>query len=147
MTLREFKRLVVDAVQPVAIGDADCPPLFCLRGDVPLFSELENQKPRIENLAPPLLLAPLDPIIYDRRVTAALWDFDYTWEAYTPPAKRVRGYYALPVLAATEIVGHIDPKAERAQKKLMVASRRIRRGHRVTPALDHFARWLGLKRS
>ena len=139
-------RLVADAVQSIAIADADSPPLFCLREDVSFCSEIENQESKIENFLP-LLLAPLDPIIYDRRVTAALWDFDYTWEAYTPPAKRVRGYYALPVLAATEIVGHIDPKAERAQKKLMVASRRIRRGHRVAPALDHFARWLGLKRN
>ncbi len=125
-----------------------------LRADVPLFSEIENasaqtaareeQESTIENL--PLLLAPLDPIIYDRRVTAALWDFDYTWEAYPPSVKRVRGYYALPILAGTEIVGHLDPKADRAQRKLTVASRRIRRGHRIAPALDHFAVWLGLGR-
>ena len=43
-----------------------------------------------------MLLAPLDPLIYDRRLTSALWNFEYTWEVYTPPAKRKRGYYALP---------------------------------------------------
>ena len=140
---REELRLVTDFVQPVRIADADCPPLFCLREDAPFFSETENPEPKIENLR---LLAPLDPIIYDRRVTAALWDFDYTWEVYTPPAKRTRGYYALPVLAGTEIVGHVDPKAERAQRKLTVVSRRIRRAHRLAPALDELARWLGLRR-
>ena len=150
---RDELRLVADFVQPVAITDADCPPLYCLREDAPRFSEIENlsaaalatadRESKIENIR---LLAPLDPLIYDRRVTAALWDFDYTWEAYTPPAKRVRGYYALPVLAGIEIVGHIDPKAERAQRKLTVRSRRIRRDHRVAATLDEFARWLGLKR-
>lgn len=143
---RDEFRLVADRVQPVRIADAGCPLLFCLREDAPLFSEIEILESKIENAAAPLLLAPLDPIIYDRRVTAALWDFDYTWEAYTPPATRVRGYYALPVLAGIEIVGHIDSKAERERRKLTVYSRRIRRGHRVASALDEFARWLGLKR-
>jgi uncharacterized protein YcaQ len=92
------------------------------------------------------LLAPLDPLIYDRRLTAALWNFDYTWEAYTPPLKRVRGHYALPVLVDTEIVGHVNPKAERSQGKLVVVSRAIRRGHTVAPALQDLARWLGLRR-
>ncbi len=151
---RDELRFVADLVQPVAITDGHGPLLFCLRADVPLFSAIADapaktsahaaQASKLENL--PLLLAPLDPIIYNRRVTTALWDFDYTWEVYTPPAKRVRGYYALPVLAGTEIVGHLDPKADRAQRKLTVVSRRIRRGHRVAPALDCFADWLGLRR-
>jgi len=51
---------------------------------------------------------------------AATLGYDYTWEVYTPPARRVRGYYALPVLAGVELVGHIDPKADRANGKLAV---------------------------
>jgi uncharacterized protein YcaQ len=94
----------------------------------------------------PLLLAPLDPLIYDRRVARALWDFDYTWEAYTPPAKRVRGYYALPILAGTELVGHVDPKADRAAGKLRIMARRVRRGHSITDALAALASFLGLRR-
>jgi uncharacterized protein YcaQ len=91
------------------------------------------------------LLAPLDPLVYDRRLASALWGFDYTWEVYTPAHKRVRGYYALPVLVGSELVGHIDPKADRARRKLVIVSRRIRRGYKVAPAVDEFARWLGLK--
>ena len=132
---------VADAVQLVAIED--CPPLFCLREDVPLLLETANRPSETGNSL--TLLAPLDPLIYDRRVTAALWDFDYTWEAYTPPRKRVRGYYALPVLAGTEIVGHVDPKADRPTRRLRVVSRRIRRGHPVAGAVRDFARWLGLR--
>jgi len=84
-------------------------------------------------------------LIYDRRVTQAVWDFDYTWEVYTPPAKRVRGYYALPILAGTEIVGHVDPKADRTAGKLQIISRRVRRGIATKPAEAELARFLGLK--
>lgn len=44
--------------------------------------------------------APLDPLIYDCRVTAALWGYDYMWEVYTPPHERVCGYYALTIRLA-----------------------------------------------
>ena len=88
---------------------------------------------------------PLDPLIYDRRLTRQLWGYDYTWEVYTPPAKRVRGYYALPVLAGVELVGHIDPKADRANKKLVVVARSVRRGHRAATAVQSLKRFLGLK--
>jgi uncharacterized protein YcaQ len=134
--------LVADLVQPVAI--AGCPPLYCLSADLPLLASLQDREPGIENPAP-LLLAPLDPIIYDRRVTATLWNFDYTWEVYVPPARRKRGYYALPILAGNEIVGHVDPKADREQGKLRVVSRSVRRGHRTAGAVTALARFLGLK--
>ena len=135
--------LVADAVQPIAIEG--CPPLYCRKDDLPLLAEIQNRKPEIENVVS-LLLAPLDPLIYDRRVTSALWKFDYTWEAYTPAHKRRRGYYALPVLAGTEIVGHVDPKADRAARRLRLMARSVKRGHKITDALGELARFLGLRR-
>lgn len=143
VTLKRTELPVVgDHVQAVRVEG--CPLLYCLRSDLPLLSEVENLRSEIEIQAP-LLLAPLDPLIYDRRVTSALWNYDYTWEVYTPPAKRQRGYYALPVLAGTEIVGHVDPKADRDNRKLRIVSRSIRRGHQVAPAVSTLARFLGLK--
>ena len=138
---RDELAAVADAVQAVTVEN--CPPLYCLREDVPLFSEVENRDSKTENSL--LLLAPLDPLIYDRRVTRDLWGFDYTWEVYTPPHTRVRGYYALPVLAGAELVGHVDPKADREKGKLVVVSRRVRRGHREAPAVRELARFLGLR--
>ncbi len=44
------------------------------------------------------LLAPFDPIVWDRRRFELLWGWAYRFEAYTPAPKRVRGYYALPLL-------------------------------------------------
>ena len=139
---RDELRQVTDLVQPVAIEN--CPPLYCLREDAPLLAEIVNRAAKIETPESPLLLAPLDPLIYDRRVTAALWGFDYTWEVYVPPHKRRRGYYALPVLAGQELVGHVDPKADREQRKLLVVSRRLRRGHSALVAVGELARFLGL---
>lgn len=139
---REELKLVADLVQPVALAHG--PMLHCLREDAPLLEQaLAGTLPEFDPA--PRLLAPLDPLIYDRRVTSALWDFDYTWEVYTPPAKRVRGYYALPVLSGLELVGHVDPKADRPNRKLVVVSRSVRRGHRVAPAVGELARWLGLR--
>jgi uncharacterized protein len=136
---------VADAVQAVTISG--CPPLFCLREDAPLLAGMSAEPANsIAASAPVRLLAPLDPLIYDRRVTAALWNFEYTWEAYTPAARRTRGHYALPILAGTELVGHVDPKAEREAGVLAIVSRRIRRGYRVADTLAEFARWLGLRR-
>ena len=51
------------------------------------------------------LLAPFDPIVWDRRRFELLWGWAYRFEAYTPAAKRVRGYYALPLLWRDRVVG------------------------------------------
>ncbi|HEY4990347.1 MAG TPA: winged helix-turn-helix domain-containing protein, partial [Opitutaceae bacterium] len=130
--------LVEDLVQPVAIDG--CPVLHCLATDLHWFEPAEGPAD-----AEPLLLAPLDPMIYDRKVTRGLWNFDYTWEAYTPSSKRKRGYYALPILSGMELVGHVDMKADREAKRLGMVSRKVRSGHKTGPAVARLARFLGLR--
>ncbi len=51
------------------------------------------------------LLAPFDPVVWDRDRFERLWGWAYRFEAYTPPAKRVRGYYAMPLLWRDEVIG------------------------------------------
>ena len=51
------------------------------------------------------LLAPFDPIVWDRRRFEILWGWAYRFEAYTPAPKRVRGYYALPLLWHDRVIG------------------------------------------
>jgi len=51
------------------------------------------------------LLAPFDPVVWDRRRFELLWGWVYRFEAYTPAAKRVRGYYALPLLWRDQVIG------------------------------------------
>lgn len=50
-------------------------------------------------------LAPFDPVVWDRARFEHLWKWSYRFEAYTPVAKRVRGYYALPMLWYDKIIG------------------------------------------
>ena len=136
--------LVGDHVQPVRIDDG--PLLYCLREDASLWDELSTLNLQLPtSAAAPRLLAPLDPLIYDRRLTLRLWDFDYTWEVYTPAHQRTRGYYALPVLAGDQLVGHVDPKADRPRRRLIVVSRRLRRGHQAAAAVRELAQFLGLR--
>ena len=66
-----------------------------------------DERPRVD--APPhelvRFLAPFDPLVWDRRRFELLWGWAYRFEAYTPVHKRVRGYYALPMLWRDEVVG------------------------------------------
>jgi uncharacterized protein YcaQ len=58
-------------------------------------------------------LAPLDPVSARKRAKP-LFDFDYTWEVYTPAPKRKFGYYALPVLWGDRLVARFDGRLDRA---------------------------------
>ena len=51
------------------------------------------------------LLAPFDPVVWDRRRFELFWGWAYRFEAYTPAPKRVRGYYALPLLWRGQVIG------------------------------------------
>lgn len=51
------------------------------------------------------LLAPFDPVVWDRRRFELLWDWAYRFEAYTPEPKRKLGYYALPLLWRDQVIG------------------------------------------
>ena len=51
------------------------------------------------------LLAPFDPVVWDRRRFEIFWNWAYRFEAYTPAPQRVRGYYALPMLWRDQVIG------------------------------------------
>lgn len=67
-----------------------------------------NENPASRRHAPDdavRLLAPFDPLVWDRRRFEHLWGWAYRFEAYTPAPKRVRGYYALPLLWHDTVIG------------------------------------------
>lgn len=66
-------------------------------------------------------LAPLDPLIWDRKgLLRGLFGFDYLWEVYVPEARRRWGYYVLPILFGDRFVGRIEPRLDRKAKTLNV---------------------------
>jgi uncharacterized protein len=64
------------------------------------------------------LLAPFDPIVWDRRRFEHLWGWAYRFEAYTPPAKRKLGYYALPLLWQSQVIGWANAKVDAGRLKI-----------------------------
>lgn len=73
-----------------------------------------DKKPRLE------FLAPLDPLFWDKALIDALWNYRYSWEIYTPVAKRKYGYYTLPVLWGERFIGRIEAVADRKNSVLRV---------------------------
>jgi hypothetical protein len=67
-------------------------------------------------------IAPLDNLIWNRRMISEIFDFNYSWEIYKVPEKRQYGYYALPILYGTRFMGRIDPKLDRKNKMMIINS-------------------------
>ena len=108
-------------------------PLFFLAGDMPLMEAVRqgeyDPKPRLE------FLAPLDPVLWDRRLIEALWDYHYKWEIYTPVNQRKYGHYVLPMLYGDRFVGRIEAAADRKAATLVVRNIWYEDGVRQTKKL------------
>ena len=66
------------------------------------------------------LLSPFDSLLWHRDRVARLFGFDYRIEVYTPGPRRVHGYYTLPILHHGHLIGRLDAKAHRAERRLEV---------------------------
>jgi uncharacterized protein YcaQ len=112
-----------------------------------------GENPASARYAPPdavRLLAPFDPVVWDRRRFELFWGWAYRFEAYTPPAKRVRGYYALPLLWRDQVIGwgNLAVAEDRLVAKLgYIAGRAPREAafrRELDAELDRMRRFLGL---
>jgi hypothetical protein len=91
-----------------------------------------------------VLLSPFDSLIWYRERLERLFGVRHRLEAYTPKAKRVYGYFAMPVLAGTGIVGLVDPGRQGdALIARQVSLFRPAAASQVARALAEAARWVG----
>ena len=113
-----LERLVGDGEICSVMVEGIRQPFYYLSGDGPLMQKIidgiADLKPRMS------FIAPLDPMMWDKALVNALWDFLYAWEIYTPVAKRKYGYYTLPILYGDRFVGRIETAADRKAQVLIV---------------------------
>jgi uncharacterized protein YcaQ len=90
-------------------------------------------------------LSPFDRLIHDRDRALALWNFFYRLEMYVPKAKRVHGYYVLPILRGDHLIGRIEPFHDRKRGELSVLGTWWEEGVKpvsLDAPLRKLARWL-----
>ena len=128
-----FDRLIADgSILEVRVEGMKAA-LYCRSEDAALLERVRldpQLKPRCE------LIAPLDNIMWDRKLIKALFDFAYTWEIYTPAHKRTFGYYVLPLVYGNGFAGRVDAIADRKARTLVVRNIWYEDGVRRTKTLQ-----------
>jgi uncharacterized protein len=81
-------------------------PFYFRSQDLPILEDVLAIEP-----SPPKarIMAPLDNLLWDRRLLRQIFDFKYTWEVYVPASKRRYGYYVLPILYGDCFIARFDP--------------------------------------
>ncbi|MEA5015214.1 MAG: crosslink repair DNA glycosylase YcaQ family protein [Candidatus Limiplasma sp.] len=79
-------------------------------------------------------LAPLDCLMWDRKLIQALFGFSYKWEIYNPESQRRFSYYVLPVLYGQRFAGRVEPLCDRKGKTLIMKRFWAEKGFPLTDA-------------
>lgn len=107
--------------------------LYCLATDRGILATV-MEEPELNTRCE--LIAPLDNLLWDRRLIKALFDYDYKWEIYTPVAQRKFGYYVLPLLYGDRFIGRVEAIRDREEETLVIKNIWYETGVKRTKKLE-----------
>lgn len=107
--------------------------LYCLAEDAGIAEYSKGESPAKQRCE---FIAPLDNMMWDRKLIREIFDFEYKWEIYTPQSQRKYGYYVLPILYGEGLVGRIEMAYDRKNRQLNVSHIWYEPGVRVTKKLE-----------
>ena len=102
--------LAQGAVSEINVEGWSAPALISLESLALLDHDPTDLKPTCTTL-----LSPFDSLIWDRKRTRQMFNYDFSIECYLPAPKRKYGYYLLSVLYRGELVARLDVKAHRQE--------------------------------
>lgn len=113
---RAFQSLLERGEIQEVVVEGTPAPLYCRTADLEWIerSKMNRLVGRTE------LIAPLDCLMWDRKLIQSLFGFDYKWEVYTPAARRKYGHYVLPILHGERFAGRAELVCDRRSGILLV---------------------------
>ncbi|HET9428983.1 MAG TPA: crosslink repair DNA glycosylase YcaQ family protein [Allosphingosinicella sp.] len=150
--LRDYFRLKPEAARSAVadlVDDGRLLPVRVAGWKVETYLHRDARRPR--RIKGQALIAPFDPLIWERARTERLFGFRFRIEIYTPADRRIHGYYVLPFLMDDRLVARVDLKADRQRSRLLARQVTIEPDsppgtlERLTDELHLVARWLELE--